>query len=309
MRRTISWKARRRPLLLVALALAALAALTACGDDDGNGDVGRLRVVATTAVIGSLTTEVAGDLVRLTTLMGPGVDPHEFEPSASDLKAIRAASVVLRHGMGLDAWLDQTIQAGGARTVVTVTQGVTVRKDPETGDDDPHAWHSPAQAKVMLDNIAAALAQADPTYAGAYRQNAAAARATLDDTDRQVRTLMDSIPAANRKVVTNHDAVGYFIDYYGLTFVGAVIPGVTTQSEPSAKDLAALVELIGKEHVKAIFAESSVDPKVARQLARDTGVTIVDDLYADSLGEAGSGAETVHGMLLSNARKIAEALR
>jgi ABC-type Zn uptake system ZnuABC Zn-binding protein ZnuA len=170
-------------------------------------------------------------------------------------------------------------------------------------------WHDIENDKLMLAAIADALAASDPGHAQAYRANAAAYSAKLDETDRQIKTLLDAIPPQNRKVVTNHDSVGYFLARYGLTFVGAVIPGTSTQSEPSAKDIAELVSLIKKEGVKAIFSEGSVDPKVARQVAKDTGVTIVADLYGDSLGNKGSGAETIDGMLLSNAKKIAEALR
>jgi ABC-type Zn uptake system ZnuABC Zn-binding protein ZnuA len=142
-----------------------------------------------------------------------------------------------------------------------------------------------------------------------YDGNALAYKAKLDSTKAQVQSIIDSIPAENRKLVTNHDAFGYFADAFGLEVVGAVIPSVSTNAEASAKDTAELLDTIRREHVKAIFAESSVNPKLARSLAQDAGVTIVDDLYGDSLGQPGSGADTVDGMLLANARKIAEALR
>ncbi|MCA9822889.1 MAG: zinc ABC transporter substrate-binding protein, partial [Dehalococcoidia bacterium] len=140
-------------------------------------------------------------------------------------------------------------------------------------------------------------------------QNATELAGRLDAADAEIRALISEIPDKNRKVVTNHDALGYLLDRYGLVFVGAVIPALTTSSEPSAKDLVELADVIKKEGVKAIFAESSVDPKVAEQLAKDTGVKIVEGLYADSLGPAGSGADTIEGMLLANAEKIVEALR
>ena len=304
------------PRWLPALTLLALVATTlagCAGDDDDEG--AGVKVVATTAQVGALAREVAGDTVRVHTLIPPGVDAHDYETSTSDLKAIREATLLLRNGIGLDDFLDRAIAgAGGRKTVVTVTAGIELH--PGAGeapgasrDMDPHVWHDPANAKVMVANIAEALALADPPNADRYRANAATYQATLDETDRQIRALIDGIPPPNRKLVTNHDAFGYFIRRYGLTFVGAVIPSTSTQAEPSAKDIAALVDLIRKENVKAIFAESSVDPKVAEQIAKDTGVRIVDDLYGDSLGEPGSGAETVHGMLLANARKIAEALK
>ncbi len=304
------------PLRLFALALFALAAtaFAGCGGNGGDGD-GGVKVVATTSQIGALAREVAGDTARVVTLIPPGVDSHDYEASTSDLKAIREATLLLRNGIGLDDFLDGAIEsAGGKKTVVTVTAGIELRPGAgeapgASADMDPHVWHDPLNAKVMIANIAEALARADPANADRYRANAAAYQATLDETDAQIRALIDGIPAANRKLVTNHDAFGYFIRRYGLTFVGAVIPSTSTQAEPSAKDIAALVDLIRRENVKTIFAESSVDAKVAAQIAKDTGVRIVDDLYGDSLGEPGSGAETVHGMLLANARKIAEALK
>jgi zinc/manganese transport system substrate-binding protein/manganese/iron transport system substrate-binding protein len=193
-----------------------------------------------------------------------------------------------------------------------VTDGVSLREggeDEKPGTSDPHVWHDPANDKVMLDNIASAFALADPTNAAAYRANADAAKQRFDDVDRQIRALIDTIPPANRKMVTDHDAFGYFLDRYGLELIGTVVPGTTTQAEPSAKQIAELENVIRRENVRAIFSEGTVDPKVARQIATDTGAQVIDRLYGDSLGKPGSGQETVEGMLLFNAQVIAEALR
>src|SRR5207249_418590 len=148
----------------------------------------------------------------------------------------------------------------------------------------------------------------DSANAAAYGANAGAYKTKLDETKKQVQAIIDEIPREDRKLVTNHDALGYFARAFGLEIAGAVIPSVSTDAEPSAQETAALLDTIKREHVKAIFAESSVNPKLATTLASDAGVKIVDDLYGDSLGEPGSGAETLEGMLLVNARKIAEAL-
>ncbi len=271
----------------------------------------RLRVVATTVQIAALTTAVAGDLVQLDGVVPPGVDPHEFEPTASDLVAIENAALVLRHGIGLDAWLDRTLTVGKRATVVTVTRGVRLRNGEEDGKpvDDPHVWHDPDNAKTMVDNIAAALGQADRAHRAAYRANAAAYRKRLDAASLQVRAIIDEIPAGSRKLVTNHDALGYFARAFGLEIVGTVIPSLSTQAEPSAGEAARLLRTIRREKVKAIFAESNANPKLAESLAKDAGVKIVTDLYGDSLGPSGSGADTVEGMWLANARKIADALK
>lgn len=280
----------------------------ACGGD-GDGEAGR-TAVATTAQIGALTREVAaGQDIDVVVLIKPGVDAHDYDPTAADIKAIGRAALVFKNGIGLDDFVDDAIEsAGGSARLVTVTAAITPREG-EDGSPDPHVWHDPTRVKVMVDAIAEALAEADPPGAEAYRANARAYGQRLDEVDGEIRALIDEIPVENRKMVTNHDAFGYFIERYGLEFVGAVIPSTDSSAEPSARDIADLIDAIEREGVKAIFAESSIDPRVARQIAEDTGVTIVDDLYGDSLGEEGSGAETVDGMLLANARKIAEALK
>ena len=288
------------------LACAFLA--IACGSET---DDGRLRVVATTSQIAALTHEVAGDGVSVTTLIGPGVDAHDFEPDPGQVRGIHDADIILRNGIGLDDFLDDVIEESGGR-VVTVTDGITPQPGAGQADDgepDPHVWHDIDNAKQMTANIAEALAEADPENASLYEDNARDYANTLDETDQQIRELLDAIPGDQRKMVTNHDAFGYFIRRYDMEFVGAVIPSVSSEAEPSAGEIADLQDLIEEEQVRAIFAEQELDARVARQLSEDTGVEIVDDLYADSLGDVGTEAGTVHGMLLWNAERIAEALR
>jgi len=301
---------------LMAIAFTGLAA--ACGGDDDGSSSGRPRVMATTAVIGALTQEVAGDLVAVKVLAPAGVDPHDYELTANDQKEIDRAILILRHGLGFDEYLDSAVSSSSnGGKVFTVTEGIDLLDagdhsdggDGDNGQPDPHVWHDPVRLKVMVENIAEALAASDATNAEAYRANAAAYSAVLDDTDAEIRQLIDTIPAANRKIVTVHDSFSYFIDRYGLEFIGSVIPATTTAAEPSARDLAALQDTIKAEGVKAIFGENSADPRIARQLAADAGVPFVDDLFGDSLGDPGTAEATVHGMLLANARTIAEALR
>jgi len=323
----------RRPavILCIGLVLGSLSVLvTACGEDEGPADGGgasasKLSVVATTVQIEALAREVGGDRIELTGLVPPGAGAHDFAPVASDLRALDGAAVVLRHGIGLDDWLDDTISAGGDAAVYTVTDGIDLQKgaldhaeeetdeagdhEGDDGDLDPHVWHDPDNVKIMVDNIADALAEADSEDAPDYRDAAAAYNAKLDVTKAQVQAIIDEIPPEDRKLVTNHDAFGYFARAFGLEVAGAVIPAISTQAEASAGQTAALLETIEREGVKAIFAESSVEPDLARTLASDAGIVIVDDLYGDSLGGPGSGADTVDGMLLANARKIADALK
>lgn len=297
-------------LLVAILALAIGAAgCTPETQTTGHG----VSVVATTTQIGALVRTIAGDDVRLTVLIPAGADAHDFEPDPQAIKRVHEARLVLRNGIGLDDWMTKTVKnAGGDARIVVATEGTTLLKaaaGDEAGEDDPHVWHDPENVRVMVRNIAAALATADPAHAEMFAANAAAYDARLVAVDAEIRAMIEEIPPANRKVVTNHDALGYFIARYGLEYVGAVFPVSSKESQVSAKQLAALSDSIWSQGVKAVFAEAEVDPKVARELAKDAGVRVVTGLYADSLGPPGSGADTIDGMLLANARMISEALR
>lgn len=301
---------------LVACAAAAAAVLgAACGGDDAGGD--GVRVVATTTQIGALVREVAGDRVQLTVLLAAGADAHDYEPSPQDSRTIRQADLVLKNGIGLDDWLDDVVKNSGTKArVVVATEGIEPIEGEahddhghDHGEGDPHVWHDPENVKVMAKNIAEALADVDDVNAATYRANAEAYAKKLDDVDREIMALFAPIPPAQRKVVTNHESLNYFARRYQLEIIGAIVPGTAKEAQPSAQDLAKLTDLIRSEGVKAVLAEAEIDPKVAEQLAKDTGVRVVTGVYADSLGPAGSGADTIDGMLLHNARLIAEALK
>ena len=300
--------------LLFLLTLACGGSSSGASDDvkaAGLSPGAKLKVIATTVQITSIAQEVGGDRIELRGIIPAGADAHDYEPVASDLTAIEGAHLVLRNGIGLDDWLDDALKAGKKASVVTVTKGVKVRQTEEDGRkvDDPHVWHDPGNVKVMTGNVAAALSKADPGNSEYYEARGRSYNARVDETTERVRAIISEIPQESRKLVTNHDALHYFASAFGLTVVGAVIPSVSTDAEPSARDTAALIDTIRRQKVRAIFAESSVNPALARALARDANVRIVDDLYGDSLGRPGSGAETVDGMLLVNARKIADALK
>lgn len=291
--------------------LLSVFTFTACSGDSSS-DTGKPKVVATTVQVGALTKAVGGDAIQLKTLVGPGVDPHDYDASANDIRALGDAVVTLRNGIGLDAFLDKAIKGSGTKNVVTVTEGVPLRKGDGQGsksEDDPHVWQDPLNDKIMVDNIASALSAAIPDSATVFAANAAAYNKKLDGVDAEIRQLVSTLPPENRKMVTDHDAFGYFIARYDLQFVGTVIPGINSGTEASAKEIATLEDTIRRENVKAIFAETSIDPRVSKQIAKDTNVKIVDTLYGDSLGKPGSGADTVDGMLLANAHTIVDALK
>jgi len=301
-------------LLIGTVTTAGAFWVAACGGGAGAPEFQqgeRLRVVASVSAVGALADAVGGDLIELEVLAGPGVDVHDFELSPADRRTIDRAHIVVQIGLGLDRFVEKP---ASKEQLLVLSDGLPVLRDGHEADGagkgeyDPHVWHDVDNDKQMAMTLAEAFGRIDEGNAEAYMANATALAGRLDAADAEIRALINEIPEENRRVVTNHDALGYFLDRYGLVFVGAVIPALTTSAEPSAKDLVELSDAIKKEGVKAIFAESSIDPKVAEQLAKDTGVKIVEGLYADSLGPAGSGADTIEGMLLANAKKIVEAL-
>jgi zinc/manganese transport system substrate-binding protein len=312
---------RQRRLWIAAMAATALF-LAGCGD----GDVGQaapaasggkaLAVVATTPEVADFVRNIGGDDVAVTQIIRPNVDPHEYEPTPADIQAIATAKVVVKNGVGLEKWLDQTIESAGFNgTVVDSSQGVTVRKgdpgDEEMAEGDPHIWHNPRNAKIMVTNIEKALAAANPSRADAFAKNLTSYSAKLDKLDADNAAAFATLPADDRKLVTNHDAFGYYVDRYGLTFVGSVIPSTDTSAELSARQLTDLVAKIKATGTKAIFTESSLPPKTAEAIAKQAGVKVIggeDALYGDGLGAQGTPQGTYLGAEQHNTQVIVSAL-
>ncbi|MEU7692967.1 metal ABC transporter substrate-binding protein [Microbispora hainanensis] len=298
---------------LSSAALIVLFALSAggCGGEDtsaSSSDPARpLRVVATTTQVADFARNVGGDRVSVHQLLRPNVDPHDYEPSPADMRAIAEADVLVKNGVGLEKWLDETISAAGFDgPVVDASQGVQIR------DGDPHIWHDPLNAKTMVAAIEKGFAAADPGDAAVYQANQAAYDAKLDALDGEIARKIDSIPPDRRKLVTNHDAFGYYLDRYKLTFVGSIIPSFDTSAELSAKQVSDLVAKIRETGVAAVFSEASLPPKTAEAIGREAGVTVVageDALYGDSLGPEGSAGATYLQMEEHNTDTIVNALR
>ena len=290
--------------LLVAALVVAMAACTA--DSPGSpGDDAKLRVVATTTQVGSVARDIGGESIELTVLLKPGIEAHDFELTPAAGAALEQADLILVSGAGLEDWLDETLGTiGGGDRVRDLSGGVSLLPS-----GDPHYWLSAPNAIVMAENARDALADAAPDDSDGFVERAAALIARLEQADAEVRAMIDEIPAADRRIVTDHDALGYFVDEYGLEFVGSVFPSLDVSSEPSAQEIEALVAEIRAEGVKAIFTESSVNPRLAAAVAEETDARLVDEpIYTDSLGPEGSGADTVDGMLLHNARVIRDGL-
>jgi ABC-type Zn uptake system ZnuABC Zn-binding protein ZnuA len=257
----------------------------------------QVAVAATTTQIQDFVKNVGGDRVAVTGILKPNVDPHDYEPTVDDA--------------GLDAWMDKTVKTGNTHApVVTATDGITLLKgDANEPEGDPHVWFDPTLVQTMVTNIVTALAKVDPANAGMYQANAKAYADQLTQLDGQLKGLFNQVPKERRKLVTNHDAFRYLARRYDLTIVGAVIPSLSDTAEPSAKQVNDLIDTIKKERVKAIFAETSANPKVAQQIAKETGIAIIDTLYGDTLGPPGSDADSYLKMMVYDATTIANALK
>ena len=299
---------RRRAALLAAGLAALLVAGCSGSGGAGDGDGGGLRVVATTTQVADLAANVGGDRVQVTSLLKPGIDAHDYEPSPADIDAIARADLVVQNGVGLEEWLGDTIESSGfAGPVVDASQGVRLRQ--VDGEADPHIWQDPGYARRMAANIERGLAAAEPADATAFAANLTAYTKELEALDAEVERQIDSL--ANKKLVTNHDAFGYYIDRYGLELVGSVIPSFDTSAELSGRDIRDLVATNWATGDKAIFSETSLPPRAAETIGREAGVKVVvgaDALYGDALGPPGSDGDTYLKMIRHNTATIVENL-
>ena len=298
----------RRIALRAACLLAFALAAAGCSGSDGSAGGGALRVVATTTQVADFARNVGGDRVQVTSLLKPGVDAHDYEPSPADIATIADADLVLQNGVGLEEWLDDTISSSGfAGPVVDTSKGIRLRQ--VEGGDDPHIWQDPGNAQRMAATIEEALASAAPADAASFQANLAAYTDRLQALDAEVARQIDSL--ANKRVVTNHDAFGYYLDRYGLVLVGSVIGSFDTSAELSGRELRDLVAKVRATGVKAIFSETTLPPKAAETLGREVGVKVVvgeDALYGDALGPPGSDGDTYLKMVRHNTATIVDNL-
>ena len=277
--------------------------LVATGIPARAGD--RLNVVASFSILGDFVRNVGGDRVNVTTLVGPDGDVHVYAPAPADAKKIADAKLVIINGLGLEGWLPRLVQSSGGRaTLVTASQGITPLK--KGSDADPHAWQSVVNVKTYVANISDALAAAAPDDAEVFRANATAYLAKLDALDREVREAIATIPEGRRKVISTHDAFGYFAAAYGIAFIAPL--GVSTESEASARDVAGIISQIKTAKIPAIFLENISDPRLIQRIAAETGARVGGTLYSDSLtGEKGD-APTYIDMVRHNIKALTRAL-
>lgn len=292
-----------KTLLPVALALAVTGvALPA--------HAAQVRAVASFSIIGDMVKQVGGDRVDVTTIVGPNADTHVYEPKPSDAAAVAHADIFFVNGLGFEGWMDRFVQSTGYKgPLVTVSASVVSHTMDEDGESviDPHAWQSLANGVLYVGNIAKGLCSVDTAGCPTYTTNAKTYAAKLKTLDTTVKAEIAALPAEKRKVITTHDAFGYFGEAYGVEFMAPV--GISTDAEPSAADVAKLIVQIRNEHVTALFLENMSDGRLLQQIASETGVKVGGELYADALSAPDGEAPTYLDMFRHNAGQLVAAMR
>jgi zinc/manganese transport system substrate-binding protein len=303
---------RTRRAAIAATVLAGLLVVAPALAQDQARD--KLKVVASFSILGDLVKNVGGDRVEVATLVGPNGNAHVYAPSPADAKKAADAKLVFVNGLGFEGWLERLVKASGTKApIVVATKGIKPRErvgerdhDHDHGRADPHAWQSVANAKIYVTNIRDALVAADPAGKSVYEANAGAYLAKLDALEREVRDVIAKIPTDRRKVITSHDAFGYFEGAYGISFIAP--QGVSTEAEASARDVAAIIAQIRKQKIAAVFLENVTDPRLVEQIARETGAKIGGTLYSDALTDDKGEATTYIDLIRHNVRQLAAAL-
>lgn len=291
-------------------ARAFLALLVAAFGSVGLASATPLKVATLSTVLSDVAAKVGGDKVQVEAIVKGGVDPHEFQPSPSDVELVAGADVVLVSGKGMEGYLSKLEEGTDQKKFVNVGSQIgNSLKLKEDGKviEDPHWWQSVANVKKATDVVRDALSTADPADKEAFAANAAVYQAKLDELDKAIKVKVAELPRDKRKLVTSHDAFQYFARDYGFKIYP--IEGVSTAEEPSTRKVAELLGTIKKEKVKAVFFENTQNPKVITQITKETGATVGGELYADGLGALGSDAGTYPGMMLHNANTIVDALK
>ncbi|WP_315784588.1 MULTISPECIES: metal ABC transporter substrate-binding protein [unclassified Bradyrhizobium] len=265
----------------------------------------RLNVITSFSILADFVRQVGGDKVSVVSLVGADSDVHVYTPTPHDAKEVGAAKLLIVNGFGLEGWLPRLQQASGSKApIIVATTGITPRK--RGSDADPHAWQSVGNAKVYVTNIRDALVAADPADAETFKANAARYLGELDALDREVRAEADKIPAERRKVISTHDAFGYFADAYGIAFIAPL--GVSTETEPSARDVAEIIRQVKKAGIPAVFLENFNDDRLVGRIAAETGAKIGGTLYSDALSDEKGPVPTYIALVRHNIRALTSAL-
>jgi zinc/manganese transport system substrate-binding protein len=304
---------------LVRLSLLISLWLTACQAAATPTAPGQLNIVATYSILGDIVQNVGGAQINLHVLVGPNGDPHAFEPSPSDSVKLAQAALIFENGLAFETWLDDLYEASGSTAPrIVTTQDLAPRPLAEAehaadehahGEFDPHVWHSVANVIQMTKVIREALVQADPAHAAVYQANAEAYLQQLQELDTWVYAEVKKLPENQRRLVTSHDTFGYFAERYGFEIIGTALGAVSTEgADPSAAEVAALVDDIRSAGVSALFAENVHNPALMQQIADEAGVRLAPPLYSDALGEPGSAGDTYLKLMRYNVTTIVDAL-
>lgn len=298
--------ARRFAFALLGVLLASLS-----GTVPARAETNPVPVVATFSILGDFVRQVGGERVQVVSLIGPDVDAHGFQPTPGDAARVASARLVVANGLGLEGWVERLAKASGGRaTIVTASRGV--EPIAEAGHahgahgPDPHAFQSVVNAKIYVGNIRDGLAAADPDGKAVYEGNAAAYLAELDRLEVEVRAAIARIPAERRRVITSHDAFGYYASAYGIRFIAP--RGVSSDTDISARDVARIIRQIKAEKIPAIFLENVSDPRLMERIAKESGTRIGGKLYSDALSNARGPAATYLDLMRHNSRTLAAAL-
>jgi ABC-type Zn uptake system ZnuABC Zn-binding protein ZnuA len=292
-----------------------LSACSAAGLPVGAPDTPKVTAVET--FLADIAQNVAGDRLTVEALIPVGVDPHAFEPTPADIRKVAESQVVIANGAGFESFLQKLLEnAGGQHQIIEAANNLTGRQpqagelmDGEHGESDPHFWLDPVSTVKYVENIRDGLSQADPAGKDVYARNAEAYIGKLRELDAWIAAQVNEIPEARRLLVTNHESLGYFADRYGFRVVGTMIPSVSTNAAPSAKELAALTDRIRQTGAPALFLETGANTQLANQLAAETGITVVTGLYTHSVTEPSGDAPTYIEMMRQNVQKTVEALK
>jgi zinc/manganese transport system substrate-binding protein len=292
-------------------ATIAICALVFLGSPSSTAE--KLKVVASFSILGDFVENVGKEHVSVTSLVGPNGDAHVYEPTPRDLKKVSEAGVIITNGLGLEGWILRLLEASGTKAQIKeASKGVVPRTftAEETAEGqgviDPHAFQSISNAKIYVNNIATALCAADESDCKAFKDNAAVYITKLDSLENEVKASLNKIPAEKRRVITSHDAFGYFAHEYGLTFLAP--EGVSTDAEASAADVAKIVQQIREQKASALFVENISDPRLIEQIARETNLEVSGELYSDALSAKDGPAATYIDMMRHNVRTIVSAI-
>jgi zinc/manganese transport system substrate-binding protein len=292
----------RRALMIGLLAQMAVA--------QANGQAGSVKAVASFSVLADIVRQVGGDLVNVSSLVPPDTDPHEWQPHASASRELTEASLLVENGLGLEGWMSRLGSASGFRGIrIVASAGVKPRmlRQGSAVSVDPHAWQDPRNGVIYARNVAEGLTAASPLHADTWRTSVAAYVAEIERLDTWIAGQLAPIPPAARRIITTHDAFGYYGDRYGITFLA--VEGLSPDAEPSAKAIAALVAQIRREKAKTVFLENMTDPRLATMLARETGATVSGPLFSDALSKADGPAPDYLAMLRYNTMMFRRAMR